>query len=213
MPSRPHKIGVNFFDGIFSLVNLPITIIAADNSQYDGGLINAVNFESVWPTLYDIKYNNSVSLPDWSGATFLIGATQEIYLDLYENESISQNWKFQDLSNFTAQGAFSREFRLPFSETNKEALGALFDNNVEQGAENYFFYKLPAEIRVDKGVAHHQATYAMMTKPLPPLPPLPPIAVPLEPVVVAVPPNLAGPPPPPPEPLFAAALPPSPPLM
>ena len=73
----------------------------------------------------------------------------ETYLDLYENESISQNWKFQDLSNFTAQGAFSREFRLPFSETNKEALGALFDNNVEQGAENYFFYKLPAEIRVD----------------------------------------------------------------
>ena len=70
-------------------------------------------------------------------------------LDLYENESISQNWKFQDLSNFTAQGAFSREFRIPFSETNKEALGALFDNNVEQGAENYFFYKLPAEIRVD----------------------------------------------------------------
>jgi hypothetical protein len=73
----------------------------------------------------------------------------DTYLDLYENESISQNWKFQDLSNFTAQGAFSREFRLPFSETNKEALGALFDNNVEQGAENYFFYKLPAEIRVD----------------------------------------------------------------
>jgi len=73
----------------------------------------------------------------------------DAYLDLYENESISQNWKFQDLSNFTAQGAFSREFRLPFSETNKEALGALFDNNVEQGAENYFFYKLPAEIRVD----------------------------------------------------------------
>jgi hypothetical protein len=73
----------------------------------------------------------------------------DTYLDLYENESISQNWKFQDLSNFTAQGAFSREFRIPFSETNKEALGALFDNNVEQGAENYFFYKLPAEIRVD----------------------------------------------------------------
>jgi hypothetical protein len=73
----------------------------------------------------------------------------DTYLDLYENESISQNWKFQDLSNFTAQGAFSREFRIPFSEINKEALGALFDNNVEQGAENYFFYKLPAEIRVD----------------------------------------------------------------
>ncbi len=93
----------------------------------------------------------------------------ETYLDLYENESISQNWKFQDLSNFTAQGAFSREFRLPFSETNKEALGALFDNNVEQGAENYFFYKLPAEIRVDTlpiatGYLRVRKVYKQMSK-------------------------------------------------
>jgi len=84
-----------------------------------------------------------------AGGYIIVQTGTQYYIDLYENESISQNWKFQDLSNFTAQGAFSREFRLPFSETNKEALGALFDNNVEQGAENYFFYKLPAEIRVD----------------------------------------------------------------
>jgi hypothetical protein len=84
-----------------------------------------------------------------AGGYIILQLGTQYYLDLYENESISQNWKFQDLSNFTAQGAFSREFRLPFSETNKEALGALFDNNVEQGSENYFFYKLPAEIRVD----------------------------------------------------------------
>jgi hypothetical protein len=71
------------------------------------------------------------------------------YLDLFENESISQNWKFQDLSNFTAQGAFSREFRIPMSDNNIKAIGPLFDTNSEQGAENYFFYKLPAEIRVD----------------------------------------------------------------
>jgi hypothetical protein len=71
------------------------------------------------------------------------------YLDLFENESISQNWKFQDLSNFTAQGAFSREFRIPFSERNQVALGALFDVNVTASDANYFHYKLPAEIRVD----------------------------------------------------------------
>jgi len=71
------------------------------------------------------------------------------YLDLFENESISQNWKFQDLSNFSAQGAFSREFRIPMSDNNIKAIGPLFDTNSEQGAENYFFYKLPAEIRVD----------------------------------------------------------------
>lgn len=73
----------------------------------------------------------------------------EGYLDLFENESISQNWKFQDLSNFTAQGAFSREFRIPMSDNNIKAIGPLFDTNSEQGAQNYFFYKLPAEIRVD----------------------------------------------------------------
>jgi hypothetical protein len=73
----------------------------------------------------------------------------QAYLDLFENESISQNWKFQDLNNFTAQGSFSREFRVPYSENNQQALGALFDVNVTAGAENYFHYKLPAEIRVD----------------------------------------------------------------
>lgn len=96
----------------------------------------------------DQPFTSNVSDSGTSIYTYTL-IVADTYLDLYENESISQNWKFQDLSNFTAQGAFSREFRLPFSETNKEALGALFDNNVEQGAENYFFYKLPAEIRVD----------------------------------------------------------------
>lgn len=74
---------------------------------------------------------------------------KESYLDLFENESISQNWKFQDLTNFTAQGAFTREFRIPYSDQNQLALGALFDVNVEAGANSYFHYKLPAEIRVD----------------------------------------------------------------
>jgi len=87
--------------------------------------------------------------------TFSANGTVDIYqntsayLDLYENESISQNWKFQDLNNFTSQGAFSREFRVPYSDNNQQALGALFDVNVTAGTENYFHYKLPAEIRVD----------------------------------------------------------------
>ena len=78
------------------------------------------------------------------------GNNEEAFnIDLFENESISQNWKFQDLSNFTAQGAFTREFRVPFSDNNQKALGALFDVNVDAGSNNYFHYKLPAEIRVD----------------------------------------------------------------
>ena len=74
---------------------------------------------------------------------------KQSFLDLFENESISQNWKFQDLNNFTSQGAFSREFRIPYTDNNQLALGALFDVNVNAGAQNYFHYKVPAEIRVD----------------------------------------------------------------
>ena len=90
-PSDPfaftsNKIGVNFFDGLFSLVGLPITIIAADLTEYDGGLINAVNFEAVWPGLYDINFDTNIILPVWNGATFRIGAVEETYLDLYPLE-------------------------------------------------------------------------------------------------------------------------------
>jgi hypothetical protein len=35
------------------------------------------------------------------------------------------------------------------SDNNIKAIGPLFDTNSEQGEQNYFFYKLPAEIRVD----------------------------------------------------------------
>lgn len=93
--------------------------------------------------------NGIIPDPNTAYITFTIDTISNTYLDLFENESISQNWKFQDLSNFTAQGAFSREFRIPFSENNQNALGALFDVNVEAGTENYFHYKLAAEIRVD----------------------------------------------------------------
>ena len=81
--------------------------------------------------------------------TILGTPSQENYLDLYENESISQNWQYSDINNFQALGAFSREFRVPVTDRNQEALGALFDLNYVGGVNNYFHYKLPAEIRVD----------------------------------------------------------------
>jgi hypothetical protein len=59
-----------------------------------------------------------------AGGYFLYDVTKEYYLDLFVNESISQNWRFQDLNNFTSQGAFTREFRVPFSDTNQLAVGA-----------------------------------------------------------------------------------------
>jgi len=122
-----------------------IESVALDNPAYS--YISPTNTQ----LFSDAPFNFAIDNYDLPNFNYMeaVPSSREYYLDLYENESISQNWKFQDLSNFSAQGAFSREFRIPFSETNKEALGALFDNNVEQGSENYFFYKLPAEIRVD----------------------------------------------------------------
>ena len=61
--------------------------------------------------------------------TFTIGGVSSYYLDLFENESISQNWQYTDLNNFQALGAFSREFRVPVTDRNQLALGALFDVN------------------------------------------------------------------------------------
>jgi hypothetical protein len=129
----------------------PITIYNAAGDSVTKTLLNPPVIDSPVPgqTRLNLAGTWSDDYSAAAGGYIILQLGTQYYLDLYENESISQNWKFQDLSNFTAQGAFSREFRLPFSETNKEALGALFDNNVEQGAENYFFYKLPAEIRVD----------------------------------------------------------------
>jgi len=98
-----------------------------------------------------LDYSNVVPQPLQINVqiTFLVDTTNSYFLDLFENESISQNWKFQDLNSFTAQGSFTREFRVPYSATNQLALGALFDVNVDAGASNFFHYKLPAEIRVD----------------------------------------------------------------
>jgi len=135
---------------IASWVNTAITIYNAAGDSVTKTL-NTIVVDSPSPGYTRLNFAGSWS-NDYSqaaGGYFVQPIGSEFYLDLFENESISQNWKFQDLSNFTAQGAFSREFRIPFSQNNKEAIGALFDNNVEQGAQNYFFYKLPAEIRVD----------------------------------------------------------------
>jgi hypothetical protein len=122
-----------------------IESVALDNPAY--AFISPTNTQLFSNVPWNFAINN-FDLPNFNYME-AIPSTTDCYLDLFENESISQNWKFQDLSNFTAQGAFSREFRVPYSETNQKALGALFDVNVSAGTENYFHYKLPAEIRVD----------------------------------------------------------------
>jgi hypothetical protein len=126
---------------IFNAIGQSVVKTLNSNPVLDSPVVGQtrLNFAGVWAQDYSAA----------AGGYFMLTVGGESYLDLFENESISQNWKFQDLNTFTAQGAFSREFRVPFSATNQLALGALFDVNVDAGASNYFHYKLPAEIRVD----------------------------------------------------------------
>ena len=141
--SRPEVAALTTGDTltIFNAAGQSVTKTLNSNPVIDSPVPGQtrLNFTGTWAQDYSAA----------AGGYFMLTVGGEAFLDLYENESISQNWKFQDLNNFTAQGSFSREFRIPFSATNQTALGALFDVNVESGAANYFHYKLPAEIRVD----------------------------------------------------------------
>jgi hypothetical protein len=82
-----------------------------------------------------------------AGGYFLLGATASHSLELYLNETISQNWRFSDLQTFEALGSFSREFRIPATQSNCEAIGYLTDVNIDPDT-NYLQVKLPAELRV-----------------------------------------------------------------
>jgi hypothetical protein len=85
------------------------------------------------------------------GGYFIFGNESEYYLDLYENESISQNWSFTDISEFATVGSYSREFRVPLSDRNQQVFGAVSDvNYLNDGTTDTLFNtKIPAEIRVN----------------------------------------------------------------
>jgi len=123
-----------------------IQSVTLNNPAY--AFISPTNTQLFSSAPFNFDFGDNFDLPNLNYMAAVPSVTER-YIDLFENESISQNWKFQDLNNFTAQGAFSREFRVPYSYNNQQALGALFDVNATAGTENYFHYKLPAEIRVD----------------------------------------------------------------
>lgn len=50
-------------------------------------------------------------------------------IDLYENEKMHLNYKFTDLTDFSAVGSYSQEFRIPASATNVDFFGAIFNVN------------------------------------------------------------------------------------
>lgn len=69
-------------------------------------------------------------------------------VELYVEESISQNWRFTDISNFGTTGSFSREFRIPATENNLQLFGIVSEVNFND-EQNYFHTKLRAEIRLN----------------------------------------------------------------
>jgi hypothetical protein len=75
-------------------------------------------------------------------------STVEHFLDLYPNESISLSYQFTDLNNFTQIGTFSRDFRIPATKRNVEALGPLYDYNFVDDVQS-FSRKYNCELRVD----------------------------------------------------------------
>jgi hypothetical protein len=67
-------------------------------------------------------------------------------LDLFENESISLTFRFQDVAKLEPQGSFSRSFRIPSTERNRSAFGALWDVNTQSVD---FRRKIDATLSVD----------------------------------------------------------------
>jgi hypothetical protein len=151
VPTSSNKIGVNYFEGIESLVGKSITIIDPSLNEYEGGVISVVDFGSVFPGLWNIYFPNSLLFDGASGWTFKIDTSQQYYVDLYENESISQNWSFSDLSELRATGSYSREFRIPLNDRNQEVFGAVANVNYLSAntTDTTFNQKIPAEIRVN----------------------------------------------------------------
>jgi hypothetical protein len=151
IPTSSVKIGVNYFEGIESLVGKSITIIDPSLNEYEGGVISVVDFGSVFPGLWNIYFLNNVLFDGASGWTFKIDTTEQYYIDLYENESISQNWSFTDLAELKATGSYSREFRIPLTDRNQEVFGAVASVNYLSAntTDTTFNTKIPAEIRVN----------------------------------------------------------------
>lgn len=75
-------------------------------------------------------------------------APEATRLDLYPDETISQNWQFSDISTFTARGVFSREFRLPFTDRNQRVFEMIANSNFVD-SNNILNSKIDATIFVD----------------------------------------------------------------
>lgn len=99
--------------------------------------------------------------------TALILYTQDnqvpVLVDLYENENISLNWSFNDITDLKPSGNFSRNFRIPFTPTNAGIFGFIQENTFQFSGFNPK-RKINASITVDtipiiEGYVQFKAAY------------------------------------------------------
>ena len=141
--SRPEVAALTTGDQltIFNAAGQSVTKTLNSNPVIDSPVPGQtrLNFTGTWAQDYSAA----------AGGYFMLTVGGEAFLDLYENESISQNWAFTDIGTFTTQAPFTRNFRIPLTSNNQNAFGALFDVNINAGDATWFNYKLDAELRVD----------------------------------------------------------------
>ena len=146
------RIVVDAFAGQDDLVGQSITLINS-NGDTNTRLCNSIQADTPSPgqTRFNFSTAFTFDFRQAAGGYFVFGETKEYYVDLYENESISQNWSFTDLSELKATGSYSREFRIPLSDRNQEVFGAVANVNFlsSNTTDTLFNTKIPAEIRVD----------------------------------------------------------------
>lgn len=126
---------ITIYNGAGNSVTKTLNSIVAD-SPTPG--FTRLNFSGTWANDYSAA----------AGGYFLESGLKEFFLDLYENESISQNWAFSDLGSFAIQSPFTRQFRVPNTANNKAIFEAIGNPNFSK-IDNFFYYRLPARIRVD----------------------------------------------------------------
>jgi len=146
------RIIVDAFAGQDDLVGQTITLINS-NGDTNARFCNSIQEDtpSVGQTRINFLTTFTFDFRQGAGGYFIIGDTKDYYVDLYENESISQNWSFTDLAELRATGSYSREFRIPLTDRNQEVFGAVANVNFlsSNTTDTLFNTKIPAEIRVD----------------------------------------------------------------
>ena len=145
------RLIVNAFANQASIDEQTITLING-LGQTNVRQVNSIQVDTPTPGFTRINFYSPTFTFDFSeaaGGYFVWGDEADYFIDLYENESISQNWSFTDIGQFTTQSPFTRNFRVPLTANNQLVFGALFDVNVSAGDDTWFNYKLNAELRID----------------------------------------------------------------